>query len=152
MVLLPLKWPISFSASVLVFSTSSLLPWPDPPRCVSGGLISLLGKAGGETGGLSDGCPSPSPPCPPCPPLPPHQDAGPRPLLSSHTSTFVAERSGKTDQWASQSIGQSVEPLEGQRRSIPTLLHCSLRAFTSWSLAIKPDVVPAPLPPLGNNN
>lgn len=146
MVLLPLKWPISFSASVLVFSTSLLLPWPDPPRCVSGGLISLLRKAGGKTGGLSDGCPSPRPPSPPS-----HQDASPRPLLSSHTSTFVAERSGKTDQWASQSIGQSEEPLE-RRRSIPTLLHCSLRAFTSWSLAIKPDVVPAPLPPLGNNN
>lgn len=142
MVLLPLKRPISFSASVLVFS-SLLLPRPDPPRCISGGLISLLRKAAGETGGLSDDCPSPHPP---------HQDAGPRPLLSIHTSTFVAEGSGKTDQWALQSIGQSKEPLEGQRRSIPTLLHRSLRAFTSWSLAIKPYVVPAPLPPLGNSN
>lgn len=45
-----------------------------------------------------------------------------------------------------------MESVEGQRQSIPTLLHCTLCAVTSWSLPIKPYVVPAPLTSRGNNN
>lgn len=141
MVPLPLKclgqFPLPVSSS---FQQVCPKPTPPPPPpCVSG-LMSQLRKR--QVVSVITSHPPPF--------ISPRRE--PRPLISSQMFTFVAEHSRKSDQWAVWSIGQMEDSLEGQCRSIPTLLHRGLCAVTSWSLAIKPHVVPAPLPSLGNNN